>query len=161
MTLLFDVSPDEPTRKRGRAKSPQSRAQAVQEQEPEKTFSYIGNPPPPSAILPIGRIDGVLACIDTACEAGAIDILFEEAGEWYLSCAFCGTSWWAKAIKGHLKPKEDEFVLRDGRFAGMTLDEVEREPRGLDYLRWAAVSHPRQAVTEAARRHIDRSQASS
>jgi len=153
MSLLFDVFPDEPTKKRGSAKRTNARP-SEPKQEPEKTLSYIGQLPT-RAFLPIGTIDHTYDCADAACGTQCHDILFEDHGEWYLSCVFCGTGQWAKAIKGHLKPREQEFVLRDGRFAGMTLAEVEKQPRGLDYLKWAATSHPRSMVKEACKTHLD------
>jgi hypothetical protein len=155
MSLLFDVSPDEPTRKRGSQKRA-STPQAAPEKEPEKKPFYIGELPT-RAILPIGMIDHTYDCADAACRTQCHDILHEDGGEWYLSCVFCGTGQWVKAIKGHLKPRDQEFVLRDGRFAGLTLPEVERQPRGLDYLKWAAESHPRPTVREACKKHLDAS----
>ncbi len=154
MSLLFDVSPDEPTRRRGSAKRP-SAPQTVPEQEPEKTPIYIGELPT-RAILPIGMIDHTYDCADGRCGTQCHDILHEDHGEWYLACVFCGTGQWVKAIKGHLKPREQEFVLRDGRFAGLTLAEVEKQPRGMDYLKWAAESHPRSMVKDECKRHLDR-----
>jgi hypothetical protein len=153
MSLLFDVSPDEPTRKRpqrNRAGAP------VETQTPEaEKAPYLLGQLPTRAILPIGTIDHTYDCADAACGTQCHDILHEDRGEWYLVCAFCGTGQWVKAIKGHLQEREQGFVLRDGRFAGLTFAEVEKQPRGLDYLRWAAESHPRDAVKAAAKKHLD------
>ena len=153
MNLLFDVSPDEPTRKRGGQKRTGA-PQTVPEKEPEKKPFFIGELPT-RPILPIGTIDHTYECADGRCGAECHDILHEDSGQWYLSCAFCGTGQWVKAIKGHLQAREGEFVLRDGRFAGLTLPEVEKQPRGLDYLRWAAESHPRPTVKEECKRYLD------
>ena len=153
MTLLFDVSPDEPTRKRGSQKRTGA-PQGVLEKESEKKPFFIGESPA-HPILPIGTIDHTYECADGRCGAECHDIIQEDSGQWYLSCAFCGTSQWVKAIKGHLQPQEGNFVLRDGRFAGLTLPAVERQPRGLDYLRWAAASHPRPTVKEECKKHLD------
>ena len=152
MSLLFDVSPDEPTRRRGRAQK--VAAHPIEVEEPQKAPYYLGTSAT-RAILPIGMIDHTYNCADAACGTQCHDILHEDGGEWYLSCSFCGTSQWVKAIKGHLKPRDQEFVLRDGRFAGLTLPEVEKQPRGLDYLKWAAESHPRPMVKEACKKHLD------
>jgi hypothetical protein len=152
MDTLFDISPDEPIRSKGKRLT---RAQPVAPvQEPEKpvllrTFQQD------RAILPIGMIDHTYDCADAACGTQCHDILHEDGGQWYLSCSFCHTGQWVKAIKGHLKPQERTFVLRDGRFAGLTLAEVERQPRGLDYLKWAAESHPRPTVKEMCKKHLD------
>jgi hypothetical protein len=156
MSLLFDVSPDEPTRKRARARK--AVPPPVEISEPEKSLSFIGESPA-RAILPIGTIDHTYDCADAACGTQCHDILHEEHGEWYLVCAFCGTGQWVKAIKGQLKPREQEFVLRDGRFAGLTLAEVEKRPRGMDYIQWAAQSHPRQAVKDQCKKHLDSAKA--
>ena len=152
MSLLFDVSPDEPTRKRSRAQK--AAAHQTESEEPKKAPYYLGAIAP-RAILPIGMIDHTYACADGRCGTQLHDILHEEAGDWYLSCVFCGTGQWVKGIKGYLKPKDHEFVLRDGRFAGLTLPEVERQPRGADYIKWAAESHPRPAVREECKKHLD------
>ena len=152
MSLLFDVSPDEPTRKRSRAQK--AAAHPIESEKPKKDPIYIGGIAP-RPILPIGMIDHTYDCADAACGTQLHDILHEDGGEWYLSCVFCGTGQWVKAIKGHLKPKDQEFVLRDGRFSGLTLPEVERQPRGLDYLKWAVDSHPRPAVRDMCKRHLD------
>lgn len=152
MDTLFDISPDEPIRSKGKRLT---RAQpAAPVEEPEKpvllrTFQQD------RAILPIGMIDHTYDCADGRCGTQCHDILHEDGGQWYLSCVFCHTGQWVKAIKGYLKPQERTFVLRDGRFAGLTLPEVERQPRGLDYLRWAAVSHPRPTVKEMCKKHLD------
>jgi hypothetical protein len=154
MSLLFDVSPENPTRKR----APQKRTgapQSVSETVSEKTPSYIGNCPT-RQIPVIGTIDHTYDCADGACGTQCHDIVHEAGGEWYLTCAFCGTSQWAKAIKGHLQPKAAEFVFRDGRFAGMTLPEAAAQPRGLDYIAMTAKSHKRPAVREACQAHLDR-----
>jgi hypothetical protein len=152
MDTLFDITPDKPVRS---SKKRPSRAQTNQtDPAPEKAI-YKADLRPQKAFLPIGTIDHTYDCADGRCGTQCHDILFEDHGEWYLSCVFCGTGQWAKAIKGHLKPREQEFVLRDGRFAGMTLAEVERQPRGLDYLKWAAESHPRTMVKEACKTHLD------
>jgi hypothetical protein len=157
MSLLFDVSPDEPTRKRGSQKRTGA-PQAASEKEPEKKPFFIGELPT-RAILPIGMIEHTYDCADAACGTQCHDILHEDGGDWYLSCVFCGTGQWVKAIKGHLKPQDRTFVLRDGRFAGLTLPEVEKQPRGRDYLKWAAESHPRPTVREACKKHLDTSAA--
>jgi hypothetical protein len=154
MTLLFDVSPDEPTRKRGGGKRTGA-PQAVPQKESEKEPSFIGQFPT-RPILPIGTIDHTYDCADAACGTQCHDILHEDHGEWYLACAFCGTGQWVRAIKGHLQAREQAFILRDGRFAGLTLAEVEKQPRGLDYLKWAAESHPRSMVKEECKKHLDR-----
>ena len=152
MSLLFDVSPEEPTRKRGSTKRSVALA-ATAQKEPEKAPSIVENPVA-KAFMPIGTIDDAYECAG-GCGAWAHDILHEEGREWYIACAFCGTAQWVAGIKGHLKPRPVDFVMRDGRFAGMTLSEIEQQPRGVDYLKWAAAEHPRPSVREVAKKHLD------
>ena len=153
MNHLFDISPYEPTRKRGYRK-PTSAVFSTPEPVAEKTFSYIGKVPA-KAILPIGKADDLFDCGDGRCGARCHDILHEHKGEWYVSCCFCGTAMWVKAVASHLKPREGEFVFRDGRFAGMTVSEAACQPRGEDYIKWCAENHQRDAVRSACKKHMD------
>ena len=148
MTLLFDISPDEPTR--GGKRKPAPLPQAA---EGASVAISESRPMPQRALLPLGKLDHTYQCADKRCRAECHDILHEDGREWLISCCFCGTAQWVRVIAGHLPP-EDNFVLRDGRFAGLTLAEVAREPRGQDYIAWAAESHPRKPVREAAKRHL-------
>lgn len=157
MSTLFDISADDPVRKKSR-KSPVSNATLVQKQDSEKGASYI-KAFPVRAIKPIGRLDHIHECADTRCRGSAHDIIHEDCGEWLIQCCFCHTGQWVPVIKGHLpdKPK-DEFVFRDGRFAGLSISEAWEQPRGEDYVRWCAESHPRAAVKAAAKSWLDRKQ---
>jgi hypothetical protein len=152
MDTLFDISPDEPVRSKGKRLT---RAQpAATAEEPEspvllRAFQTV------RVLPPLGRIDHTYECADERCGAQCHDILHEDSGEWRVECAFCGTGQWVEVIPGHLKPKDREFLLRDGRFAGLSLDEVERQPRGLDYLAWALTGHPRQIVRDAVKKHME------
>lgn len=146
MSFLFDStiqSPQEPTRTRRKARRPAA--------VPEPSRS--GFQPLAIAVAPLGRLDDGVVCLDANCQGECHDIVEERSGRWFLECCFCGTGQWVRATPGHLPPppKESEFRLRDGRFAGMTLDEVGRAQRGLDYIQWAAAEHPRHAVREAAK----------
>jgi hypothetical protein len=146
MSLLFDVSPEGPTKKRARARKeapPSSHLTGS-----EKRLSFIGKTAPP-ALKALGRLDHIHECADTLCRGSAHDILYEDRGEWMIQCCFCNTCQWVPVIKGHLTPKPDEFQFHDGRFAGLTIDEAAAQPRGLDYVQWAAKEHKRPAVKTA------------
>jgi len=146
MTLLFDTSPDEPTKKRkGR------RAAAAEVPEPTATTAAWSLPVVPTVLL--GKIDDHYEC--SRCAAKAHDILAEDGKEWWVACAFCGLMSWERAVAGHLKPKAKEFVFSDGRYAGKTLSEAAADPRGLEYLRWAAENHKRPTVRDVCRTHLD------
>lgn len=157
MSMLFDISPNEPVRKSSR-KSRVSPATRQEKQEPEKGASYIRTLPP-RAIKAIGRIDHLHECPDTRCRGSAHDIIHEDCGEWLIQCCFCNTGQWVPVIKDHLPDKQkDEFVFRDGRFAGLSISEAWDQPRGQDYVRWCAESHPRPAVKQATKTWLDQKQ---
>lgn len=157
MSTLFDTSPLEPADKpKVRAQVPNARARVlvgppIAETPTEKRPSYIGQTAP----RPLGRLDDTVVCLDQTCQASAMDIWDEDGWQWYVECSFCGTGQWVRAIKGHLKPREHEFVFADGRFAGMTVSQAVEQPRGLDYVAWAAKDHKRPAVRAACQKHLD------
>lgn len=145
MSTLFDVSPDEPQKARARKKVVPPKTESA---PLEKTPSFIGQTPA-RAIKALGRLDEGHECADSTCRGTAHDILHEDGGSWLIQCCFCNTAQWVPVIKGHLEPKQDEFVFRDGRFAGMTIDEAVALPRGVEYVIWAAKEHKRPAVKAA------------
>ena len=102
----------------------------------------------------LGKIDEKFACADDRCTSTTHDIVDESRGEWLIECSFCGTGQRVRAIRGHLKA-EDSFTFRDGRCAGLTVAQAWREPRGQEYVVWAAESHPREAVRLACKKHLD------
>lgn len=146
--MLFDTSPEEPQKKPRRAKVAPPPAETP---APQNGPSYRGQ----SRAVTLGRIDGVYECPDESCGADAFDIVDEARGQWVVQCCFCGTSMRGAVIQGYLKPRGDGFVFNDGRFAGMTIEEAWDEPRGRDYVTWAAASHIRQAVRDACKKHLD------
>ena len=146
-SLLFDTSipPEDQKPSKRQRKAPAARADEVVAEFPKKPLLF-------REIRPIGRIDHTYCCADAACAAECHDILEEDRFQWLLECCFCGTKQTVKAIAGVVKePQPDAFRFRDGRCAGMTIDEAAATPRGDDYLAWAAESHPRQAVREAVK----------
>lgn len=150
MPLLFDVSPEEPSRKGA------SRSRRPGGDETPKLDEFvppvIAPVPPPAAL---GTIDHTYACPDRRCGAECHDILSEEDGLWRLECCFCGTMHWVKVIRGHLKPKAEEFRFRDGICQGMTIDQAAATTNGIDYIEWAAESHKRDAVRAACKTWLD------
>lgn len=150
MSLLFDVSPDDDSGRRKRARN--GRMPVSINTEPEKTLSYIGQTPA-LPVRPVGKADDMFDC---ACGARCHDILREDGRDWYVECCFCGTCEWVDAVPGHLQPAEAEFIFRDGRFAGMTLPQAASQPRGLDYIKVSAESHKRPAVRDACKTYLDR-----
>lgn len=143
MSLLFEITPEEPSKRR-KARRPEPAAQAL----PEPAAATVSLP---TEIL--GKIDDHYEC--HRCGGRCHDILLEDAKDWFVACAFCGLMSWEKAVKGHLKPKAKEFVFADGRFAGRTVAEAAAEPNGMEYLRWAAGSHKRPTVREVCKNHLD------
>ena len=155
MSLLFDIPPEETPKKRARARMEAPPPALVQ--DAEKTPYYMGQTAA-AVIHPIGTIDHTYECADVRCQGTAHDILHEEMGEWLLGCCFCNSTQWVPVIRGHLEPKPAEFQFRDGRFAGLTIDEAASQPRGMDYVAWAAREHKRQAVKTACETWLARNQ---
>jgi hypothetical protein len=143
VSTLFDISSDEPVK--GRKKNT-ARAAVVGAEKSVAASPYIGK----VALGALGKYDDA-PCIDSNCRCSASDIIDEHRGQWLLECCFCGTGQWLPAIKDYLKPRQEAFRFRDGLFAGLAIDEVILEPRGPDYLKWAAESHPRPMVREAVK----------
>lgn len=143
MSLLFDVSDTEPVRKPRRAQKSEPPV------EVKKAPIYIGK------TEYLGRLDDHYQCLDQTCQAWAHDIVEEFDGHWLIECCFCGTGQAVPIIRGYLVPKEQEFVFRDGRFEGKTIEDALGDPRGADYVGWAAASHPRKAVREACQKFLD------
>lgn len=153
MDTLFDVSPDEPVKKRS-ARGPKPLAKV---EEPISIKEVL----PTRALRPIEKLDDVVECIDPACGTSCADIILDEGREWLIQCCFCTKMQWIPQIPGHLPPaaKEDEFVFRDGRFAGMTIGQAVLEPRGRQYVEWAATQHKRDAVKAACKSWLDQKNA--
>ena len=72
------------------------------------------------------------------CEGRAHDIVRDEKDYAVLECAFCGVTERVpplKRVKPAVKPKpKEDFRFTNGRFAGMTLDEVSKTEVGSQYL---------------------------
>jgi hypothetical protein len=150
VTLLFDTSADEPTRRKARARKA---APVFLDDPPTKNaLINIGK----SAPAPLGVLDDSVACVDSRCQAQCHDIIDEIRGQWFIECVFCGTGQWVPAVRGHLPEPVagGDFVLRGGRFDGRTIAAAARDPRGIDYLRWAAKEHPRPAVQKACETYL-------
>lgn len=105
----------------------------------------------------IGKADGLLTCENGDCGCTAHDIVDEYKGVWLVECFVCGLKVRMRAVKGvKLAENHDEFVFRDGRFAGMTISDVYRGSEvGTEYVEWAAESHPRNFVRAACRAWVD------
>lgn len=152
MSLLFNTSPQETSKKRGRKPAPKAVSAPV---------VSAGYEAPLVATPPLGVLDDSVACIDSRCQAQCHDIVDEVRGQWFIECVFCGTGQWIPVVRGHLPepPAGGDFVFRGGRFDGRTIAQTAREARGMDYLRWAAREHPRPAVQKACETYLASSQA--
>lgn len=131
MSRLFD---DEPRRRRKAAPDP---------------LPAAAPPTVASEVTTLGRFDDRVACLDQTCQATTHDIVAEDRSRWRLECCLCGTGQWVPAVPGVLAPQSARFVFASGRFGGLSIDEAAMQPRGMDYITWAAQEHPRQAVRKA------------
>lgn len=144
---MFDVSPDEPVKKKGRS-SRRKEAAAV-----ETTDAFL---PPTYTAEILGQVRDLHECADTRCRSQQFDIIDDYKGEWKLECMICGTGQWVTALPGILPDSEvEQFTFRDGIFGGRTIDEAAKEENGMDYIEWAASSHKRAAVQKACRTWLD------
>lgn len=157
---LASGAPEEQAKpKKGRSKRA---TPPPQDDEPRGPIVFT---PPAVAIMPMGRLDEGCECCDSSCRGTSHDIMHEGRHDflglgfsepaWLVECVLCGTGQWARVVPGLLQPREEEFVFRDGRFAGQTISEALRHPRGPEYMTWAAQSHPREAVRKAVKSHMD------
>jgi hypothetical protein len=143
MDVLFDMTPDgDPVQAR---KKPRKRTAAVAvEAEASRSDALDAILARPGFI--VGRLDGHIAC--HRCLGCAHDIIEDYGPEWQVECCFCGLREDIPSIDGYLKPKSD-FLFRDGRYAGQSIDQAYATPRGREYVQWAAKEHKREAVREA------------
>lgn len=151
MALLFSDFHADPS---DAVKKPKKRKDAVQKRQPEDDVPEFEAPARREYRI-IGRIEDVHRCADESCGSGIHDIIDEGGGFWAIECMFCGTVQRVKAIRGHIKPKQDVFTFQAGDYAGMTIEDVYADPRGRDYVEWAAEEHKVQAVRDACRKHLD------
>ena len=147
--MLFDTH-DDPVDDKKRKRSP---ARPVVEEAAAAVEPFWARP----AVQPVslGQIEDVFTCADESCGSGLHEIIDERAGAWSLLCMFCGTGQSVKAIRGYLKPKEDEFVFQTGDYAGLPISSVAADPRGLAYIEWAAEEHKSQPVKDACKKYLD------
>lgn len=155
MSLLFDIAPEEPEKKSRRKKAAETPKEAD-----------VFSPAVPALVRGhsefLGRADfDDIECLDESCRGTAHDIDDESGSMWFLRCAWCGTGQWVKARKTKItKAGDEDFRMTEGRFAGLTLNEVASQAVGMDYISWAAKEHPRQAVKNACEIWLARSQES-
>ena len=149
--MLFDTSPTEDEDSKTRKKSRKKAAVAVDAPEPAGADDHLASILSRPAVI-LGRLDNHVAC--HRCLASCHDIVEDDGREWLIECAFCGLKEWSPAIEGYLKPREVGFVFRDGRFAGKTIEEAADDPRGKEYIAWAAAEHKRPMVREACQKFL-------
>lgn len=149
MSTLFDVSPEEPEKTKRQKKSPKTPDVVTPEFRPALPARA-----PVAEFL--GRADdGDIVCVDETCLGTAHDISADDGRMWLLHCVYCGTGQWVKARRLEKRePGSAEFRLSDGRFAGMTLNEVALQPVGAEFIEWASGNHPRPAVKDACKKWL-------
>jgi len=121
--LLFEIAPvqDED----GKKKKASRKKQAADSSQPR-----AWEPPPEQPVGYLASIEGHVSC--ETCGLPIVDLvdIVKTRGEtkWRVMCGWwCMTSWLIDPIPGLLDEADKsakEFVLREGRFAGKTFDEV-------------------------------------
>jgi hypothetical protein len=142
MSLLFDISPEEPEK----SKKPRRAKKQEPSPQPAQPVSYE-----PETIL--GQSDGHYTCHNPKCQATYFDILDDYRSQWRIACAFCGWQQHVPAVEGVLAPSDD-FVFFEGICSGMTLAQASRTENGEAYIRWCAAKHKSDAVREACQKWI-------
>lgn len=143
-TLLFDTSEEvAKTKKKPRRDEPDALPATP---APATTVAVAAQPA-------IGTADDLFVCVDSRCKSGGFDVLAEDRGNWFIECIFCGTGQWVRKPRTTHQGESSQEVFRflGGKHPGKTIDEVAAEPHGLDYIRWAAADHKRQAVKDACK----------
>ena len=145
---LFDIASDEPQRKRS------TRPTAADEPTP----AVAPLPRKPSPIFkPIGEIEGepcTCKAFGEVCNTTLWDIYYEVDGDWLVGCWVCGVVKWMPVVVGHL-PDRSSFVVRGGRFDGMTFDQIAQQPRGVDTIKLYAGDAKRQSICIEAKKWLD------
>lgn len=86
------------------------------------------------------------------CGADFFDIVEQRRDQMLVQCAFCQAYDVSLAGEGELAP---EYIFSGGRFSGMTIAQIENDPVGIAYLRWAASKSPRPDEQAAAKMWLD------
>lgn len=77
------------------------------------------------------------------CQAMAHDIVREARDHALLECCFCGAFNRVPPLhREPPKPKAVDFRFEHGRYAGMTLEEVDADPHGRRYLEFQRLHSP-------------------
>lgn len=147
--MLFDTSPTEDQGKKKARKKPPQAAEPPPPVVVERSDALQAILNRPAVI--IARLDDHIVC--HRCQGSAHDIIEDYGREWQVECCFCGSREDVPAIAGYLKPKSD-FVFRDGRQAGKSIDEACATPQGREYVEWAAKEHKRPSVREACAKYL-------
>ena len=147
-TTLFtfdsdDTAPEDAGGKKARKKA----APSVVADEP----SPVQQPPAPEKPH---RILGEVQDVACLCGTSWWEILEDHRNWWVVWCMACFRQRCMDAVPGVL-PERSDFVVHDGRFAGMTLDEIAEQPRGIDTIKVYAKGHKSPAVQAAAKKFLD------
>lgn len=121
--LLFDVAPvqDEDGKKKKASRKKQA---------DDSPLPRAWEPPPERPVGYLASIEGHTAC--ETCGLHVVDLVeivkINGETQWKVMCGWwCMTSWFISPIPGLLDEADKsakQFVLREGRFAGKTFDEV-------------------------------------
>lgn len=113
---------------------------------------------PPALAVPEDRPVRVLGEVEgEPCSCGTTlwEVIEDHRTRWRVWCWACYRQRWMDPVPGVL-PERCDFVIHEGRFSGLTLDEIVDEPRGVDVLRIYAKSHKSPAVQAAVAAFLDR-----
>lgn len=95
----------------------------------------------------LGVSDGEYECF--RCSGSFFEIMQQKAGGWHLWCVYCGARQWEDA------KERDTFVFDDGRYQGLTIEQVSCQDEGMDYLRFIAKKSRSKIVKEKVQKWLD------
>ena len=95
----------------------------------------------------LGVSDGEYECF--RCSGDYFEIMQQDAGGWHLWCVYCGARQWEDA------KERDTFVFDDGRFKGLTIEQVSAQDGGMDYLAFTSKRCRSKKVREKVQKWLD------
>lgn len=124
------------------------------EPEPEKPADRpVELPPDPKMRSPAELWAGLGTSVEEfecfRCSGSFFEVMQQDAGHWHLWCVFCGARQWEPARD------REVFVFADGRFRGLTVDQVAVQDGGADYIKFIAQKGRSKQAREKCQKWLD------
>lgn len=141
--MLFDTSPirDDDNAKRKHQRRHSTTAEPPEEPAPAPEPAYLTKP-----------LGATSDAVCASCGGSYWEIFDTHRREWFCQCVYCGMREWRAEVPGHLR---ESPTLREGRFAGLTLDQVAGQEYGVAYIEACAKSHSSAEIQKACQVWLD------